>query len=160
MGGFMARSRRYWSATRWCLDVRSERSACERGWRVLCERGVSEVISLSLSLSLSLFLSLCVWDPEMVCSENRNVNQFSGQNHKTHGQRKCFSEKFYFPCATKHTMRCKIISWNGFTPKQTQPKFHSFPIKSSVNVLLVTTVNFYLFRKNVNKKSKQKANNL
>ena len=74
-----------------------------------------------LSLFLSLFLSLCIWDPEMVCSENRNVNQFPGQSHKTHGQLKCFSRKFYFPCATKHTVRCKIISWNGFTPKQTHP---------------------------------------
>ena len=74
---------------------------------------------------LSLSLSLRVWDPKMVWSENRNVNQFSGQSHKTHGQLKCFSGKFYFPCATKHAVRCKIISWNGFTPKQTQPKFHT-----------------------------------
>ena len=37
--------------------VRSEMSACERGWRVPCERGVSEVIStFSLFHSLSLFL--------------------------------------------------------------------------------------------------------
>ena len=78
--------------------------------------GVSEVLSLSLSLSLSH-----VWDPKMVCSENRNVNQFPGQSHKTHNQLKCFSRKFYFPCETKHAVKCKIISWNGFTQKQTQP---------------------------------------
>ena len=83
---------------------------------------VSESVRWSpLSLFLSLFLCLRVWDPEMVCSENRNVNQFPGQSHKTHGQLKCFSRKFYFPCATKHTVRCKIIFWNGFTPKQTHP---------------------------------------
>ena len=85
--------------------------------------GVRSVLGGSVTLSsLSLSLSLRVWDPEMVWSENRNVNQFSGQSHKTHGQMKCFSGKFYFSCATKHTVRCKIISWNGFTPKQTQPK--------------------------------------
>ena len=83
---------------------------------------VSESVRWSpLSLFLSLFLCLRVWDPKMVCSENRNVNQFPGQSHKTHGQLKCFSRKFYFPCATKHTVRCKIISWNGFMPKQTHP---------------------------------------
>ena len=39
--------------------VRSERSTCERGWRVPCERGVSEVIStFSLFHSLSLFARL------------------------------------------------------------------------------------------------------
>ena len=136
-----------------CVWERMESTVWERSeW--------GDLFSLSLSLSLSLSFSLCASDPEMFCSENKNVNHFSGQSHKTHGQWKCFSGKFYFPCATKYTVRCKIISWNGFTPKQTQPKFHSFPIKSSVNVLLVTTVNFYLFRKNVNKKSKQKANNL
>ena len=73
-------------------------------------------VRCSLSLSLSH-----VWDPKMVCSENRNVNQFPGQSHKTHSQLKCFSEKFYLPCATKHIVMCKIISWNGFTPKQMQP---------------------------------------
>ena len=77
-------------------------------------------VRCSLSLSLSLSLSH-VWDPKMVCSENRNVNQFPGQSHKTHSQLKCFSEKFYFPCATKHIVMCKIISWNGFMPKQMQP---------------------------------------
>ena len=84
---------------------------------------VSESVRWSpLSLFLSLFLCLRVWDPEMVCSENRNVNQFPGQSHKTHGQLKCFSRKFYFLCVTKHTVRCKIISWNGFTPKKRSPR--------------------------------------
>ena len=72
----------------------------------------------SFSFSLSLFARL---SPKIVWSENRNVNQFPGQSHKTHGQMKCFFGKFYFPCATKQLMRCKIISWNGFTPKQMQP---------------------------------------
>ena len=79
----------------------------------------------SVTLS-SLSLSLHIWDPEMVWSENKNVNQFLSQSHKTHDQSKCFSRKFYFPCATEHTVSCKIISWNGFTPKQTQPKRNFF----------------------------------
>ena len=83
-------------------------------WVDQCE-WVSSMIS-SFSLSLSLFKHLM--SPEIVWSENKNLNQFPGQSHKTHGQMKCFSEKFYFPCATKHTVSCKIISWNGFTPKQ------------------------------------------
>ena len=87
--------------------------------------GVRSVLGGSVTLSLSL--SLHVWDPEMVCRENRNINQFPGQSHKTHGQLKCFSGKFYFPCVTKHVLRCKIISWNGFTPKQTQPKTNKPP---------------------------------
>ena len=70
--------------------------------------------ALSLSLSLSTRLS-----SEIICSENRSVKYFSSQSHKTHGQLKLFSRKFYFSCTTKHAVRCKIISWNGFTPKQT-----------------------------------------
>ena len=89
---------------------------------------VPVISSLSLSLSLSTRLS-----PEMVWSENRNVKQFSGQSHNIYGQMKCFSRKFYFPCATKHTVRCKIISWNGFTPKQMQPKWG--PNKWEFNIL-------------------------
>ena len=88
--------------------------------------GVRSVLGGSVTLS-SFSLSLRVWDLEMVCSENRNVNQFPGLSHKTHGQLKCFSEKFYFPCTTKHALRCKIISWNGFTPKQTQHKKNKPP---------------------------------
>ena len=87
---------------------------------------VRSILGGSVTLS-SFSLSLRVWDLEMVCSENRNVNQFPGLSHKTHGQLKCFSEKFYFPCITKHALRCKIISWNGFTPKQTQHKTNKPP---------------------------------
>ena len=79
--------------------------------------GVRSVLGESVTLSsLSLSFSLRVWNPKMVCSENKSVNQFPGQSHKTHGQLKCFFGKFYFPCTTKHAVRCKIISWNGFTP--------------------------------------------
>ena len=60
--------------------------------------------------SLSLYLSLCAFDPEMVYSENRNVKPFSGQSLILHGQLKWFYGKFYFPCATKHALRCKTIS--------------------------------------------------
>ena len=62
-------------------------------------------LSLSLSLSLSARLS-----SEIICSENRSVKYFSSQSHKTHGQLKLFSRKFYFSCTTKHAVRCKIIS--------------------------------------------------
>ena len=37
---------------------------------------------------LFLYLSLCVFDSEMVCSENRNVKPFSGQSLILHGQLK------------------------------------------------------------------------
>ena len=115
-----------WIGLRWWCDLGGVWS---RWWFNLdggAGAGVRLILGGSVTLSsLSLSLSLHVWDLEMVCSENRNVNQFSGQSHKTHGQLKCFSGKFYFPCATKHAVRCKIISWNGFTPKQTQPKFHT-----------------------------------
>ena len=59
----------------------------------------------ALSLSLSARLS-----SEIICSENRSVKYFSSQSHKTHGQLKLFSRKFYFSCTTKHAVRCKIIS--------------------------------------------------
>ena len=100
------------------------------GVRERVELSVRESTSdlFSLSLSLSTCLSL-----EMVWSENRNVKQFPGQSHNIYGQMKCFSGKFYFPCVTKHTVRCKIISWNGFTPKQTQPKWG--PNKWKFNIL-------------------------
>ena len=103
----------------WSSDYREGvdqlRLAWRRGWSSVW---VSELGDL-FSLSLSLFARL---SPKMVWSENRNVNQFPGQSRKTHGQMKCFSGKLYFPCATKHTVGCKIIPWNGFTPTQMQPK--------------------------------------
>ena len=73
------------------------------GWGVIS----SSLSLLSLSRSLSLFARL---SPEMVWSENRNVKQFPGQSHNIYSQMKLFSGKFYFPCATKHAVRCKIIS--------------------------------------------------
>ena len=78
---------------------------------------------------LPLYLSLCASDPKMVCSEDRNVKPFPGQSIILHGQLKWFYGKFYFPCATKHALRCKTISWNGFTPKQTEPKSMLFYIR-------------------------------
>ena len=81
----------------------------------------------SCSLSLSLFLSARL-SLEIIWRENRSVKYLPGQSHKTHGQMKLFSGKFYFPCTTKHTVSCKTISWNGFTPKQTQPKQTKFTI--------------------------------
>ena len=103
-------------------------------WRCRCwgagsaGAGVRSGGSVTLS-SLSLYLSLCAFDPEMVYSENRNVKPFSGQSLILHGQLKWFYGKFYFPCATKHALRCKTISWNGFTPKQTEPKSMLFYIR-------------------------------
>ena len=94
-------------------------------WAQRCEPDLtlSSLSSCSLSLSLSARLSL-----EIIWRENRSVKFFPGQSYKTHGQMKLFSGKFYFPCATKHTVSRKTISWNGFTPKQTQPKQTKFTI--------------------------------
>ena len=122
-----------WIGLGWCdLDGDAISMVVRDIWRCRCwgagsaGAGVRSVLGGSVTLS-SFSLSLRVWDLEMVCSENRNVNQFPGQSHKTHGQLKCLSGKFYFPCATKHVLRCKIISWNGFTPKQTQHKKNKPP---------------------------------
>ena len=89
-------------------------------WRCRCW-GAIGWIDNSLFF-LSLYLSLCTSDLEMVCSENRNVKPYPGQSLILHGQLKWFYGKFYFSCATKHALRCKTISWNGFTPKQMEPK--------------------------------------
>ena len=74
---------------------------------------LSSLSSCSLSLSLSLSLSARL-SSEIICSENRSVKYFSSQSHKTHGQLKLISKKFYFSYAIKHVMRSKIIPWNGF----------------------------------------------
>ena len=111
VGGFMARSRQW---------TRCDSPMLGSVWVYQVDRcdGWIEWASFFL-LSLSLFARLM--SPEMVWSENKSVNQFPSQSHKTHDQLKWFYWKFYFPCATKHALRCKTISWNGFTPKQTQP---------------------------------------
>ena len=104
-----------WKFSEECEGEDRLRLAWGRGWSSMW---VSSVWTRVPVISLSLFMRL---SPEIVWSENRNVKQFSGQSHNIYGQMKCFSGKFYFPCANKHTVRYKIISWNGFMPKQPQP---------------------------------------
>ena len=95
------------------LDLADASSTARLGLGWWSELDNASPISLSLvslrALSLSLSLSARL-SPEIICSENRSVKYFSGQSHKAHGQLKLFSRKFYFPCTTKHAVRCKIIS--------------------------------------------------
>ena len=127
--GFVAWSHRRMEGTRtvfgsWVRDAISPSRGGDE------DSDLTGAISLSLSvcasvspfsLSVSLFAHL---------QNNLKVKQklkiFSGSKGLFYGQSKWFSGKLYFPCATKHTVSCKRISWNRFQPKQTQPKMDFF----------------------------------
>ena len=69
-----------------------------------------------LSLSLSLFARLRKWFEGKILAEN--IFRVKGLNFTVNWNS---FRKIHFPCATKHEERCKTISWNRFTPKQTHP---------------------------------------
>ena len=111
--GFMARSHHRVERTRMVIwPVRSQT------WRPDLSLSLSVCASVS-PFSLSLFLSLRVFENDLKVKQKLKI--FSGLKGLFYGQSKWFSRKLYFPYATKHTISCKMISWNRFQPKQTQP---------------------------------------
>ena len=71
---------------------------------------------LSLSLSLSLHFDEAGNGLKWKCKP------IFGSKCKNRWSNEIVFRKIYFSCATKHTVTRKTISWNAFTPKQTQPK--------------------------------------
>ena len=88
---------------------------------------ISNSTARSLSLCLRVcesFLSLRVFENDLKVKLKLKI--FFGSRGLFYSQSKWFFGKLYFPCATKHTVSCKRISWNRFQPKQIQPKSHLF----------------------------------
>ena len=89
------------SLSRWCVGW----SWGEMGFGPLCS-------FFSPFLSLSLFVS--PWNHLKVKWE---CNWFYGWSGWFYSQQKWFSVWPNFLCATKHMVRCKMISWNAFQAK-------------------------------------------
>ena len=125
--GFVGRSQRW---TRWVDRFMGSWCDLTVAWRGRgrrfdwCDLELDGAISNSLCLRvceafLFLFLSLRVFGNDLKVKQKLKI--FSRSKGLFYSQSKWFSRKLYFPCATKHTVSCKRISWNCFQPKQTQP---------------------------------------
>ena len=106
--------------SQWWCDLGGTISAARTQQRDLV--GASGVGARPSSLTLSLSLSLRICEPINDLKVKQKLHSFSGSKALFYCQSKWFSRKLYFTCATKHTERCKRISWNRLKPKQTQPK--------------------------------------
>ena len=126
LGGSGVRwSRRCWSATRWCLDVRSELSP-------MLGYAIEALASFAISLSLFYFLGM-----EINCRENTSVKYFIGFWGMIYNQRKSFSVWLNFSGQPKHTQWCKIFFGNYLPPKQTQPKEKK---KKKLRIMTITII--------------------
>ena len=99
-------------------------------WAQRCEPDLTFSSLSSCSFSLSSVSES--WNHLKV---KQKCKIFSGSKGLFSSQSCWFSVWLYFTSPTKHATGCKIISWNPFQPKQTQPYFFIFSSFSPFHTL-------------------------